>query len=72
MRRMWDNRKFFSFYEHFESGAAVDEIIEGTKPLIVDVVHNSVVNGTFPYAALLVSRRAENEEVILNHHIGIA
>jgi len=72
MRRMWDNRKFFSFYEHFESSKSVQDIIEGTKPLIVDVEHNSVVKGTFPYAGLFVSRRQENEEVILNHHIGIA
>lgn len=69
MRRMWDNKKFFSFYEHLEP-SQIEEIFMKTAP----IMNKQPVPGELkiPYVGFLVKRHPALEETLLNHIIGIA
>ena len=69
MRRMWDNKQFFSFFEHLDP-SQIQDIFKRAQPAIMGMKRTNTPH--IPYVALFVRRSPENEEVSLNHTIGIA
>lgn len=69
MRRLWDNKKFFSFYEHL-SPSDIERLLVGNKQAMEELARKGVVIG--PPIGFLIEKRPENQETVLNSIIGIA
>jgi hypothetical protein len=71
MRRLYDNKKFYSVFEHI-TFAQYKEMVQQSSVVMRDIEMKYGRQRMIPQVSFMVQPRPENQEVIINNVIGIA